>query len=753
MSGILPDNGEPIENPDPEADTDLTGQHEQENAEGEAVEAESESHSCHSPVNDNANSNSCQDRELEPESSAGQVLLNGDVDFGLTQGQKAAEVDEVLGRGNENDVEFNGFEQENAEDEIVEAELNQDAENVTREQEATEDDIVVSKENLGALGNARVFQSAEEDEEASNEGSDDENDLDTRHNATHDVVPEVITAATVGHGFCESTQAEDDQDLNVNNSECTAAEWSLEPEDSIRADLEVYGADGAAVREYEMQNDDTESERLEVQIETHRTESESQLSGNIEEIHINSGAQGNDSGVFHNVEHLNLIENFGAASNVYDDDAWETNSLPEEEDYGPEGDRCLVVGNEAVHELLETEADQEIELSAGAAASGCIISNSGPNNHDVMDVSCPECFENPVQNSIHVNVETHEAADDGDINDDAQSAGCDASVNDHGAATLEDEISIPNLINTNKRKDDSESFEPECDQSLIDAGQGSRSSQNETEVVTENEHGSIHGIAQEGCSRVVNSSEASRSAETETLQENFVINNDLKIKHNTCDVTGEDHSLELRTKCDRSKQEETECLNEGCTNSIQTETVEADSVNQISDESLAAHGDQSSSNLQQENTSAKADAHVQLKTDSTTVLSNGQGAIPKSKLFQTQTCSVSKIPQKNSIESVENTSKEENQGVDSEDELLSELDATLKGNSDKTSLNSAIADQEEGDSTSTSCDQCIKNNLKCSLKNGILHGDNTNIPDLKTLKKQLHQAKQLLLERECEISR
>ena len=762
MSGILPDNGDPVENPDPEADTELTGQHEQEGAEGEAVEAESESNACQYLLNENANSASCQGQEPQSESLAGAVLVNGGINFGLAQGQDNDEADETVDRGdtesaslciNQNESE----EQENAEDELVEAELNcnqavsdLDVENITEEQEGTEDDIIEYEDNFGAAGNARVTQYAEEDAEVYVEGSDNEEDLESFHNDESIVIPIVNTAATNENGFCESTQAEDDQDLNVSNSECTGAEWSLEPEDSIRDHLEANGAEGAAFRGYEIQNDDTESERLEVPVETHRTESDSQLSGDIEEIHIDAGAQGTDSAGFHTVEHLNLIENLGAASNVFDDDAWETNSLPEEEDYGPEGDRCIIVGNQAVHELLETEADQELELSAGAAASGCVITNSSPNNQDVSDVSCPECVESLAQGNAHMNDETHEAADNSNINGEAQSAGCDNVVIDHGAAALEDEISIPNLTNTNKTKSGSESFEPECDQSLAVTSQENESSQSTSEVVTENEPASVE---QEGCSIVVNSSETTQTVEAVALQENIVINNEMEIKHNECDVTSEDESLELRTTCDKSKQVESESLNEGTVNSVQTEVVEADSINQIVEaESLVAQGDQSSSALQQENASAKADVLALLKTDSTIVLSNAHGAIPKSKQFQTDTELDSKIPRKNSNESVQSTSKEDSQGVDSEDELLSELDATLKGNSDKTSLNSAIADKEESD-RNKSCDQCVRNNLKCSLRNGLLYSDGSNIPDVKALKKQLHQAKQLLLERECEISR
>ena len=776
MSGIIPDSGDPVENPDPEDDTELPGQLEQEGAEGEAVEAESEDTNCgldqgQEPesesaagqvlLNEDAESGLDQGQEPESESAAGQVLLNGGANNSLHQGQESAiaEGETLDGRDsvssllNSNHVPDVSEEQETAEDEIVEAELNnhvavvvEDAENVTEEQEATEDDSVEAEENFDASGNARVIhQYAEEDTEVVNiKGFDNEDCLETLHNDVSNVMPKVTTAAT-GYGFCESTQAEDDQDLNVNNSECTGAEWSLEPEDSIGVHLDAHGAEDGAFGGYEIPNDEAESQRLELPVETHRTESDSQLSGNIiEEMHINSGAQGNDSVGLHTVEQLNIIENFGAASNVFDDDAWETNSLPEEEDYGPEGDRCLIVGNQGGHELLETEADQELELSAGAAASGFVSTN----NQDFSDFSCPECVESQARVNVHVNGETHEAEDNGNINDETNFNGCDINVTDQGAAILEDDISVTSL--TKKTKSNSESFEPECDQSLNVTCQENESSQRVSEVVTMNEHGSLE---QTSCVKAVNSSETTQTVETCTIQENIVINNETEIQHPECVVTSEGESTEFRTTCDKSKEAESENLAERTQDSVQTEAVETDSINQtIETEHLVIQDNRSTTALLQENSSAKADNDSDLKTDSKNVLSNAHGAIPKSKQFQTYTESDSKSPHENSDESVKNTSKEESHGIDSEDELLSELDATLKINSDKTSLNSAISDKEESD-RSISCDQCARNNLKCSLRNGLLYGDGSNIPDVKTLKRQLHQAKQLLLERECQISR
>ncbi|XP_060584816.1 coiled-coil domain-containing protein 186-like isoform X2 [Ruditapes philippinarum] len=130
------------------------------------------------------------------------------------------------------------------------------------------------------------------------------------------------------------------------------------------------------------------------------------------------------------------------------------------------------------------------------------------------------------------------------------------------------------------------------------------------------------------------------------------------------------------------------------------------------------------------------------------------GAIPKNRAQHSDAPS-----QLKSVES--KPSQRQDVEVDSEDELLSELDATLKSNSVETSVSSnldkcAISQDEQtvqGDNPD-SCDQCLKNNLQCSFK-GSHHekGGNANIPGLKDLKKQLHQAKQMLLDRECEISR
>lgn len=130
------------------------------------------------------------------------------------------------------------------------------------------------------------------------------------------------------------------------------------------------------------------------------------------------------------------------------------------------------------------------------------------------------------------------------------------------------------------------------------------------------------------------------------------------------------------------------------------------------------------------------------------------GAIPKNRTQHTDVSSLSKT-----VES--KPSQRQNVDVDSEDELLSELDATLKSNSVDTSASSnsdkcAISHSEQTvkDGNPDSCDQCLRNNLQCSFK-GSHHekGGNSNIPGVKDLKKQLHQAKQMLLDRECEISR
>ena len=99
---------------------------------------------------------------------------------------------------------------------------------------------------------------------------------------------------------------------------------------------------------------------------------------------------------------------------------------------------------------------------------------------------------------------------------------------------------------------------------------------------------------------------------------------------------------------------------------------------------------------------------------------------------------------------------------ESEDDLLSELDATLKDsfepsvnhsnenhlvNKDILGNNSPSLDQD-----ADSCEQCRRNNLQCSLSTDGAKGPG-KVSGLKDVKVQLSQAKQLLYDRECEISR
>ncbi|KAL4231722.1 hypothetical protein ACF0H5_009298 [Mactra antiquata] len=101
--------------------------------------------------------------------------------------------------------------------------------------------------------------------------------------------------------------------------------------------------------------------------------------------------------------------------------------------------------------------------------------------------------------------------------------------------------------------------------------------------------------------------------------------------------------------------------------------------------------------------------------------------------------------------------------VDSEDELLNELDETLKSSIDEKFSNDqsvsgpcAISNVEQTSDENKlfSCDQCLLNNIQCSFKCNLGNQTrNDNTASVKDLKKQLHHAKQMLLDRECEISR
>ncbi|XP_052228725.1 coiled-coil domain-containing protein 186-like isoform X2 [Dreissena polymorpha] len=139
------------------------------------------------------------------------------------------------------------------------------------------------------------------------------------------------------------------------------------------------------------------------------------------------------------------------------------------------------------------------------------------------------------------------------------------------------------------------------------------------------------------------------------------------------------------------------------------------------------------------------------------------GAIPKTKQSRGMDNSMQQSTIKESVS---------DKTVDSEDELLSELDATLKDASNVTIRNaeshilvssdchselSAISNVEHGNEKSQnihSCDQCLKNNVWCSFSDRVgLKGETPHVTGIKELKGQLKQAKQLLMDRECEISR
>lgn len=702
MSGIDPENGDPIENPEPEADAALPGQQEQDGEEGENLEAESESAAYHAHSQEEPAINQ------EEETAEGQNL------------------DSVAS------IRVSPFIQD---DGVYEP----------PEPEAAEDEITEQDEEFSAKRSERKVSDLGEDAEADCEAASKKIEVkeNFQYNGEGNEVPVVVSiGAADGYRAGESTHAEDEQDLNGNNSEYTGAEWALEPEDSIIGNLNAEGAEGG---QYEVMNDEAESQRLDLPLETHRTESDNQLAArDTKEADNHTGIHKNEQVPLETVESLHLIENLGAASDESDEDAWETNSLPEEEDYGPEGDICLTVSGSARNEMLGTEADQELELSTGAAAAACKQGGINLDNQEWSDVSCPECVEiRAVSNS---NSEVCEAEVSGNANSKGHTNGCDANANSHSddqsGASTEGEFS-----SSHPAKQAKESFEPECDQSILVTHQKNESSQSELEVVSVNNSSNLAeaSFTETCCNIALNPSLESETAETESNNENNVITLETDTVYV---ITDRDEDAGLGTHCDRSS----EIVNNRTKGSEKTDVSgksilynEVDTVQSVS---------QNETVVQRKIESTENDSGEDLNTYSRTDLSNGHGAIPKSKKFQTdddKELSESQTSYQNS-NSVKNILEEEHSGVDSEDELLSELDATLKNNSDKTSLRCAISEKDELD-LSICCEQCARNNLKCSLPNGIWNSDGSSIPDLKSLKRQLHQAKQMLMERECEISR
>ncbi|XP_052772865.1 LOW QUALITY PROTEIN: coiled-coil domain-containing protein 186-like [Mya arenaria] len=156
-------------------------------------------------------------------------------------------------------------------------------------------------------------------------------------------------------------------------------------------------------------------------------------------------------------------------------------------------------------------------------------------------------------------------------------------------------------------------------------------------------------------------------------------------------------------------------------------------------------------------------------------LSKDKGAIPKRTAQSNMT-----MNNRNPSSSSDNCSEVNSMiHIDSEDELLSELDATLKDNnsdsskhskskanpdnlvndeshSQKSAMSNVDVDDKNSDDVvdHKSCDQCVKNSVKCSFSDTPgPKKESLDNPGQKEFKSQMKQAKQLLMDRECEISR
>ena len=530
---------------------------------------------------------------------------------------------------------------------------------------------------------------------------------------------------------CDTTQAEDEQDLSLaGRIEITAAEWSLEPEDSSNSFAYTgEGAEGGNVERYLLANDEVESQQFGTSVESHRTESGSQLLSDAEDFSSYTGAQGSNCLQIQTVGPQNMIEDLGAALNISDQEDWETNSLPEEEDYyhGPEGDSSLHVEGQVGNGLLETEADQEIELSAVAAASGLLNrdQNQLQDNNEWSDVSCPECVE--IQTDSHTNADFKDVGQNESPIVEDEMIGCDINLSEVRISACQNEVSSTDQ--SVKDKNDSESYEPECDQSVSLACQKGESSQSQSENEAE-----------------VDVMAASANAMAETKHcDNVTVN------LNTEQVVNADHidvNIEASYDVEGSQSEGTNESSKHLDNiEINYNGFVCPDIHVVEPAILSQNRSLNDTvDIQQNHETSECDRDVSLEMDDSSI-SHNNGAIPKTKKLQT-------VEQKGldhvNSESAK-TLKDESSDVDSEEELLSELESTLKHNSEP-SPNSAISEQGVT-IKDMRCDQCVTNNLQCSLSNGILHGYGGNTPEATNLKRQLHQAKQLLLERECQISR
>lgn len=149
-------------------------------------------------------------------------------------------------------------------------------------------------------------------------------------------------------------------------------------------------------------------------------------------------------------------------------------------------------------------------------------------------------------------------------------------------------------------------------------------------------------------------------------------------------------------------------------------------------------------------------------------LSKEKGAIPKQRKTSEN--------ESNGLGATSCDSRSVNSLDSAEDELLSELDATLRHEAvtetaslDKNKVDNSVENESRNNSNSAmgsvkdgkvdncdtnACDQCKKNNLQCSFKSSKTPEEaKSNQHTIKELKGQLKQANQMMMEKECEINR
>lgn len=412
-------------------------------------------------------------------------------------------------------------------------------------------------------------------------------------------------------------------------------------------------------------------------------------------------------------------------------------------------------------------AEDEQYVVQGFGASGCSLEPESEIKHSAYEVAAayeksdntnrnPKSLETErTESSAHLDDYEPRSAESGNVHGEinvAEEAGASAEgsclvpESESQETVLKSEASVSLLENEPTESDQ----EREPNENLFDQI-SNRPEPAEDEMIMPN-IGAAGGIVEP---------ENSSSVEIENVQnsnEPVVIEDEMRVH----DLSQGLVPNSCQPECDQSDVQ-------GCEGDSSHHTVDSNASNSTDSSAFASHaesdgtheaGDEKTSETESlvvklPNTYSNGNQENVTKTENIEV-SQHKGAIPKSRHG-----SGSHVQGKSDVLC-------DNKAIDSvEEELLSELDATLKQEPDigndcltnRGKLNEETSPFPADDShfnnpVSVACEQCVRNNLKCSFRNSGGLGDlKSSGQSLKELKGQLKQAKQMLLDRECDINR